>query len=97
MGDLPGLEEDGVAQSGIAADSGAVAYALDRAGRSRGKRADDAVEGLLEDQRALVAEQRHHLAAQSRTLALDHWSKRLRLALQAMTIAAGLAVLATLA
>ena len=96
------LEAEGGSAPGAAgslepADNGAVAFALERAGRRRGKRAEAAVDGLLEDQRALIAEQRRHLAAQSRTLALDHWSKRLRLGLQAMTIAAGLAVVAALA
>ena len=93
MAELLGTDEE----AGLAGDGGAVAYALEHAGRRHGKRADDAVDGLLEDQRALITEQRHHLLAQSRTLALDHWSKRLRLALQAMTFAAGLLVVAGLA
>jgi len=74
-----------------ATDSAAVAMALDRK-RGRGK-ADAAADRFLAAQEALIADQRRHLHEQLRTLGLDRWSKRLRLAFQALTMLVGVLVL----
>src|SRR5581483_6856694 len=52
---------------------------------------------FLAAQEALIADQRHHLREQLRTLGLDRWSKRLRLTLQALTALVGVLVLAIVA
>jgi tetratricopeptide (TPR) repeat protein len=66
----------------------AVALALDEA-RAKNPPSPAAVERFLARQEELIADQRHHLAAQYRTLTLDRWSKRFKLATQALTILVG--------
>ncbi len=61
-------------------DSAAVALALDGARYDPALRGD--VAGFLQDQRALIADQRHHLHEQFRHLSLKYFSERLKVALQ---------------
>ncbi len=91
------FDADGAEAAAVEADSTALGIALDRArSRRRSPGSEAAADRLLAAQETLIAAQGHHLTAQSRTLVLDHWSKRLRLALQVMTIAAALALAAAL-
>jgi tetratricopeptide (TPR) repeat protein len=71
-----------------------VAVALDEARNDLGLRAPVArflerQEGLIENQNRLIGEQLHHLKEQYRQLRLKHWSERLKLLLQAMTVGVG--------
>jgi tetratricopeptide (TPR) repeat protein len=82
----------------IASETSAVAIALERARNRRGaKKGDDALDRFLDDQRALIADQRHQLHEQFRHLGLKLWSERLKLALQALTVLVGLLVLGVVA
>ena len=84
------LEADGetAAEAAFQTDAAGVGLAMDRARARRGGKGDEATDRFLAAQEALIAKQGHHLDAQFRILGLDHWSKRLRLALQALTILA---------
>ena len=78
---------------GVDTSAAAIAVALDSV-RRRGRSGEgDEVHAFLRDQRRLIAKQLHHLDAQFRTIQLDHWSKRLRLTLQALTVLVGVLVL----
>jgi tetratricopeptide (TPR) repeat protein len=89
---LDTLEGEAERDAALATDTAAVSVALDRA-RGRRRRAGDPADLFLEDQRRLIAKQLHHLDEQFKTLTLDRWSKRLRLAFQVLTILVGLLVL----
>ena len=95
MADIFDSEADGLeTAAAIESDSAATGIALDRARARRGKASGDAVaDRFLAAQEALIADQRHHLREQARTLGLDRWSKRLRLGLQGLTILVGLLAL----
>src|SRR4051794_35038020 len=97
MGELLGPEggADDASAAAVEADSTALGIALDRARSRRGKHlsGDDPADRLLTAQEALIADQRRHLREQARTIGLDRWSKRLRLALQGLTILVGLLAL----
>lgn len=87
------LEKESELEREQALDGGsaAISLALDGAKHDPALRND--IGGFLADQRKLIGKQLNHLDAQFRTLALDDWSKRLRLALQALTIAVGVLAL----
>ena len=89
MGEFLEAEGETAAEAALLTDATGVGLAMDRA-RSRrgGKRTDAAADRFLAAQEALIAKQGHHLDAQFRILGLDHWSKRLRLALQVLAILA---------
>jgi len=72
-----------------------VAAALDQAKGDPAMR--DQVSAFLEKQSALTDVQMHHLHEVFRQIRLRLWSERLRLAFQALTVLAGLAVAVTLA
>ncbi len=98
MGEFLEAEGEAASEAAVQTENAGVGVALERVrARRGGKRTDDAADRFLEDQRGLIAEQRRHLHEQMRHMGLDRWSKRLRLALQAMTIALGLAVAGGLA
>ena len=78
------------------AGSAAVGLALDRARGKRGKAADPVADRFLERQEELVAKQLHHLDEQFRHLRLKHFSDRLRVTIQLMTILVGATVAAIL-
>src|SRR4051812_45493852 len=89
-------ESESVSDPELSFDSMALGLALDRSRSGRRKPGrDDAADRLLAAQEALIADQRHQLREQARTLGLDRWSKRLRLGLQALTILVGLLALAS--
>ena len=85
--------EEAERDAALSTDAAAVALAMDRARKGR-RKAGDPADLFLEDQRRLIAKQLHHLDEQFKTLTLDRWSKRLRLAFQALTILVGVLVLA---
>ena len=100
-------ESESVSDPEQSFDSAAVGIALDRVRAPRGKGGrkppiggqggDDAADHFLAAQEALIADQRHHLAAQFRHLGLKLWSERLKLTAQALTIAVGLLALGVVA
>src|SRR5215469_646772 len=71
--------------NGVGVDPTAVALALDGASR-------ETADAFLNDQRKLIADQRHHLHEQLKQIHLDVWEKRLGVMLRAATMAMGLAV-----
>ena len=77
--------EDTVAEAAAGVDPAAVALAL--GGASRGK-----ADAFLDEQRALIADQRHHLREQFKQLTLSIFGQRLSIALKALTAALGAAV-----
>ncbi|MBV9548126.1 MAG: hypothetical protein JO256_00455, partial [Alphaproteobacteria bacterium] len=79
----------GAQAGGAAADSAALMLAL--AGASRQK-----ADAFLDEQRALVAIQKHHLHEQIKHLDLGIWEKRLGVMLRLATLLVGLAVAAGL-
>ena len=87
-------QEAGAEASGAGVDPAAMALALGGADR-------DAANAYLKDQRAFIADQRHHLAAQFqpqlRQLLLGVWEKRLGLLLRIATAFTGLAIAAGIA
>jgi tetratricopeptide (TPR) repeat protein len=85
------LEQESGAEPEQALDTSSVAVAL---ALNPPAGAPPAVERFLARQGELVAKQLHHLDEQLRMLRLDRWSKRLRLALQALTILVGVLALA---
>jgi tetratricopeptide (TPR) repeat protein len=90
-------EPESVSEADQNFDSAALGIALDRARSRRGKpTGDDAADHFLAAQEALIADQRHHLREQFRHLRLKHFSERLKVALQLLTIAVGVALVATL-
>ncbi|HET9161315.1 MAG TPA: hypothetical protein VFN88_11950 [Caulobacteraceae bacterium] len=90
-------EPEAEASAAVQTDGTAVAIALDRARRRKGRAAaNDEVDRFLEKQEALIDDQRAHLHEQFRSIRLDRWSKRLRLALQALTILVGVLALGSL-
>ncbi len=86
-------ESESISDPDQSFDSAAVGIALDRARARRRKVGDDAADRFLAAQEALIADQRHHLREQFRHLRLKHFSDRLKVLLQLLTIAAGAAVL----
>jgi tetratricopeptide (TPR) repeat protein len=90
-------ESESVSEADQNFESAAVGIALDRARARRGKpTGDDAADHFLAAQEALIADQRHHLHEQMRHMGLKHFSDRLKVALQLLTIAVGVALVATL-
>jgi tetratricopeptide (TPR) repeat protein len=89
------LEPESGAEPAQALDSSSIAVAL--ALNPPKGRALSAVERFLGRQEQLVAKQLHHLDEQLLILRLDGWSRRLRLALQGLTILVGVLVLAAVA
>jgi tetratricopeptide (TPR) repeat protein len=81
----------------LAPDSAAVSLALERARNRRGKSSDPVADRFLARQEELVAKQLHHLDEQFRHLRLKHFSERLKVTLQLLTILAGAVVLGVLA
>ena len=67
-------------QEAVAGEGAAITVALGAARRRGGKR--DAVDAYLEDQRALIADQRHHLKIQLKHMGLRYFADRLRVGLQ---------------
>jgi tetratricopeptide (TPR) repeat protein len=91
MADILEVGGDAEAESGVEASAPGVAIALDGARHDPGLRAN--IAGFLDDQRSLISDQRHHLAAQYRQLGLRQWSERFKVALQ---LAGALAVLSAI-
>ncbi len=77
--------------------SAAVTVALERARRRRGAAGDAAEQRLLTAHEALISDQRHHLHEQLKQMRLKHFSERLKVTLQLMTIGLGVAVVAAVA
>jgi len=98
MGDVLDLGggEAAEIEAGFATDSAAVGLALDRTRARRGKAGDAAADRFLAAQEGLIADQRHHLREQFRHLRLKHFSERLKVALQLLTVTVGVALVATL-
>jgi tetratricopeptide (TPR) repeat protein len=67
-------------EEAVAGEGAAITVALSAARRRGGKR--DAVDAYLEDQRALIADQRHHLKVQMKHLGLKYFADRMRVGLQ---------------
>ena len=83
-------QDTGAEASGAGVDPAAVALAL--GGESREK-----ADAFLEDQRSLIAIQKHHLTEQFKNLRLNIWEKRLGVLLRIATGIVGLIVAAGLA
>jgi tetratricopeptide (TPR) repeat protein len=98
MGDMLDLGggEAAEIEAGFVGDSAAVGLALDRTRARRGKAGDAAADRFLAAQEGLIADQRHHLREQFRHLRLKHFSERLKVALQLLTVTVGVALVATL-
>jgi tetratricopeptide (TPR) repeat protein len=90
MAELAESESGAEPQQALDTGSAAVAVALQY---GRGGRTPKSVDRFLARQEELIAKQLHHLDAQFSTMQLDHWSKRLRLGLQALTMLAGVLIL----
>jgi hypothetical protein len=73
------------AETAIGADPAAVALALGGASREK-------ADAFLDDQRSLMADQRHHLHEQFKILRLTIWEKRTGVLLRAATAVVGVAV-----
>src|SRR5260221_12688339 len=86
-------EEKETSESGCEAEGGLnpVAVALALGGASREK-----ADAFLDDQRALIAEQRHHLHEQLKQLHLSVWEKQLGVLLRVATALMGLGIAAGL-
>src|SRR5215469_15361848 len=82
-----GIEANGDARPGI--DPAAMALALGGASREK-------ADAFLDDQRALIAEQRHHLHRQYTQLDLSIWQQRLGVLLRIATAFVGIAIAAGL-
>jgi tetratricopeptide (TPR) repeat protein len=89
-------EEEVERQESLDPGVAAIAIALDHA-KANSPPSANAVEAFLASQRELIGRQLHHLDAQSRGSKLDHWSKRLKVAVQALTLLVGMIVLAAVA
>ena len=79
-----------------AADSAAVGVALDRLRRKKRGSADEAEQRFLAEQSALISDQREHLREQLKQMRLKHFGERLKVTIQMMTIALGMAIVAGL-
>ncbi len=77
--------ETGAETSGAGVDPAAIALALSGASREK-------ADAFLDDQRSLMADQRHHLHEQFKILHLTIWEKRTGVLLRAATAFVGLAV-----
>ena len=95
MAELFEGDEPDADAAAIAADSAAIDLALKRAGK--GRKGDALADRFLARQDQLAAKQLHHLDEQFRHLRLKHFSDRLRVTIQLMTIGLGVAVVAALA
>jgi predicted Zn-dependent protease len=86
-------EERETSESGCEAEGGLnpVAVALALGGASREK-----ADAFLDDQRALIADQRHHLREQFKHLHLSVWEKQLGVLLRMVTVVVGFAVVAAI-
>jgi tetratricopeptide (TPR) repeat protein len=84
------LEEAGPQAGGGEADPAAMALALGGASRAK-------ADAFLDDQRGLIAEQRHHMHEQLRHLGAKLWELRLGVLLRIATAFIGIAVAAALA
>jgi tetratricopeptide (TPR) repeat protein len=87
------VEDKEMSESGCEAEGGLnpVAVALALGGASREK-----ADGFLDDQRALIADQRHHLHEQFKHLHLSVWEKQLGVLLRVATAVMGLGIAAGL-
>ncbi len=96
MGEFLEAEGEAAPDAAVVSDSAGVGIALERARARRGGKGADAADRFLAAQEALIADQRRHLHEQLRTLGLDHWSKRLRLGFQVLTLVFGVGVVAVI-
>jgi len=87
---------EGAASLDAGAGAAAVELALARARGRRGRGGDPLAERFLARQDELAAKQLSHLDEQFRHLRLKHFSDRLRVAIQLLTIGVGVAVVASL-
>ena len=94
MGEFLESEGDGALDAAVQADNAGIGLALDRARRRKASGGDAAADRFLAAQEALIADQRHHLDEQLKHMGVRVWSERLKLALQVMTIALGVLVVA---
>ena len=76
---------DAKTESGPGVDPAAMALALGSASRAK-------ADAFLDDQRGLIAEQRHHLHEQFKSLRLTIWEQRMGVLLRAATAVVGIAV-----
>jgi tetratricopeptide (TPR) repeat protein len=98
MGEFPEAEGEAAPDAAMVSDSAGVGMALDRARRRRGGKAvDAAADRFLAAQEALISDQRHHLHEQLKQMRLKHFSERLKVTMQLMTIGLGVLAVATLA
>ena len=98
MAELFGSDDGDAEAPSAAAETGsaAAAVAFDRLRRRKRGSADAAEQRFLDEQSALIADQRLYLHEQFRHLRLKHFSERLKVALQLLTIAVGVGLVATL-
>jgi tetratricopeptide (TPR) repeat protein len=89
------LEKESELEREQALDGGSAAISLALDGAKGDPALRTHIGSFLEDQRGLIADQRHHLREQLKTSSLDHLSKRLRVAFQGLTILVGLLALAS--
>lgn len=88
-----GEQPEAEASPAVQTDGTAVAIALDRARRRKGRAAGtDEIDRFLEKQEGLIDDQRAHLREQMHHMRLKHVSERLKVATQFLTIGVGLAV-----
>ena len=97
MGELLEPAGESAPDAGPSSDgaaAAAVGLALERAKGRRGGKADNVADRFLARQEELVAKQLHHLDEQFRHLRLRHFSERLKVTLQLLTIGVGLLIVA---
>ena len=83
--------------AGVETSGTAVGLALERARSQRGESGDIAADRFLARQEELIAKQLEGFEEQQRHLRLKHWSERLKLTLQVLTLAVGLGFAGVLA
>ncbi|HET9161316.1 MAG TPA: hypothetical protein VFN88_11955, partial [Caulobacteraceae bacterium] len=85
---------EGQAGPGAEPDTAAVAIALDRASRRKGRAANDEIDRFLGKQEALIERQVRRLDEELHHMRLRHFSERLKVGLQLLTMLVGVLALA---